>query len=71
MSSRRATWRAAAAVPAEQQAPNRCAASVGSSQGAVRRVTPTTSCPASRRRAAATELSTPPLMPTTMADISS
>ncbi len=64
----RATWRAVLAVAGEQQEPKRLAASSGASQGAVRRVTPTTSWPASRRRVAATALSTPPLIPTTILD---
>ena len=66
---RRATCRAAPAVAGEQQEPNRAGGLLGASQGAVRRVTPTTSCPASRRSAAATELSTPPLSPTTIATL--
>src|SRR5712691_8130657 len=62
----RATSRASPADSAEQQLPNRLAGSADSRHGHTRRVTPTTSYPCSTSRAAATEESTPPLMPTTM-----
>jgi hypothetical protein len=66
MPSWRATARAPDAVAGEQQAPNRAASFSGAAHGAVRSVIPTTLHPASTSRAAATELSTPPLIPTTV-----
>src|SRR5689334_5546673 len=66
MPRRRATARASATVSGEQQLPNLRAASSGSCQGQTRSVTPTTSWPCSTSSAAATDESTPPLIPTTM-----
>ena len=66
MPRRLATCRAPSAVSNEQQDPKRFAGSSGSFQGQTRKVTPTTSWPCSSNRAAATDESTPPLMPTTM-----
>src|SRR6266542_5189429 len=65
MPSRRATWRASSTVSGEQQLPNRAVRSSGSRHGHTRSVMPTTSWPCSTSRAAATEESTPPLIPTT------
>src|SRR6266850_1716662 len=62
----RATSRASPADSAEQQLPNRFTGSVDSRHGQTRSVTPTTSYPPSTSSAAATDESTPPLMPTTM-----
>ena len=66
MPRRRATWRASSTVSGEQQLPKRRVASSDSRHGQTRSVTPTTSWPASTSSAAATDESTPPLMPTTM-----
>src|SRR5262245_2504785 len=66
MPSRRATARASPAVSAEQQLPKRRDGSALSSHGGKRSVTPITSYPCATSNAAATEESTPPLMPTTM-----
>src|SRR6266404_8828205 len=66
MPRRRATARASATVSGEQQLPNFRVDSSGSRHGHTRSVTPITSTPCSTRSAAATDESTPPLMPTTM-----
>src|SRR6516162_6584264 len=62
----RATWRASSTASVPQQLPNRFVGSSSSWRGQTRMVTPTTSHPCSTSRAAATDESTPPLMPTTM-----
>src|SRR5262245_62795341 len=59
-----ATARAPSTDSVEQHEPKRRLASSGSRQGQTRSVTPTTSKPCSTSSAAATEESTPPLMPT-------
>src|SRR5215470_4707916 len=64
MPSAAATRRASSTASLPQQEPNREA--VSSPRPQTRMVMPTTLSPASTRRAAATEESTPPLMPTTM-----
>src|SRR5215470_2942360 len=64
MPSCRATARAPSTVSVEQHEPKRRLASSGSRQGQTRSVTPTTSKPCSTSSAAATEESTPPLIPT-------
>src|SRR3990170_26961 len=66
MPSVRATRRASSTASVPQHAPKRRSGSAGSRQGQTRIVTPTTSKPCSTRSAAATDESTPPLMPTTM-----
>src|SRR6266540_7499150 len=66
MPSVRATFRASSADSIEQQLPKRLAGSSASRHGQTRSVTPTTSYPCSTSSAAATEESTPPLMPTTI-----
>ena len=66
MPSAPATRRASSTASVPQHEPNRAEASVASCHGHTRIVTPTTSWPASVRSAAATEESTPPLIPTTM-----
>src|SRR6185436_3948453 len=66
MPSVAATRRASSTASVPQHEPKRAEASVASCQGHTRIVTPTTSWPASLRSAAATEESTPPLIPTTM-----
>src|SRR5215831_9952727 len=65
MPSRRATRRASSTVLGEQQLPKRDVGSDASRHGQTRRVTPIASIPSSTRSAAATEESTPPLIPTT------
>src|SRR5216110_2940394 len=62
----RATCRASSAASVPQQLPKRFVGSAGSDQGQTRMVTPTTSQPCATRHAAATEESTPPLIPTTI-----
>src|SRR5580765_7558180 len=69
MPSRRATWRASSTLSGEQQLPNLAARFSGSRQGHTRRVTPITSTSCSTRSAAATDESTPPLMPTTIRSV--
>src|SRR5580765_7051859 len=66
MPSLRATWRASSTLSGEQQLPNLAARLSGSRQGHTRRVTPMTSTPCSTMRAAATDESTPPLIPATI-----
>src|SRR5258705_2199533 len=61
-----ATRRASSTASVPQHEPKRAGASVASCHGHTRIVTPTTSWPASVRSAAATEESTPPLIPTTI-----
>src|SRR5207245_2279584 len=56
-----------ASVP--QQLPNRFVGSAVSCQGQTRMVMPTTSAPCSTSKAAATDESTPPLIPTTMRSV--
>src|SRR5262249_31057789 len=63
--SARATCRASSTASLPQQLPKRCARS-SASRGQTRMVTPMTSAPCSTSSAAATDESTPPLMPTTM-----
>src|SRR6266545_1673021 len=60
-----ATRRASSTASLPQHEPNREAGAADSFHAHTRIVTPTASAPASTRRAAATEESTPPLMPTT------
>src|SRR5262245_55242765 len=66
MPSVAATRRASSTASVPQHDPKRAEASAASCHGHTRIVTPTTSWPASRSSAAATEESTPPLIPTTM-----
>src|SRR3972149_61911 len=66
MPSARAARRAPSTASVPQQAPKRRSGAAGSPQRQTRIVTPTTSKPCSTRSAAATDESTPPLMPTTM-----
>src|SRR6516164_8632425 len=62
----RATWRASSTASVPQQLPNRFVGSSASCRGQTRMVIPTTSHPRSTSRAAATDESTPPLIPTTI-----
>src|ERR1700730_15867631 len=64
MSSLSATRRASSTAPSAQHASSRWTAGMLGSSGHTFSVTPITSCPACLRRAAVTELSTPPDMPT-------
>src|SRR4051794_27948972 len=64
MSSLSATRRASSTAPRAQQASSRCISGMFGRSGQTLRVTPITSWPACLSRAAVTELSTPPDMPT-------
>src|SRR5258706_11150965 len=66
MPSVRAPSRASPADSIEQQLPKRLPGSSPSRHGQTRSVTPTTSYPCSTSNAAATDESTPPLIPTTI-----
>src|SRR6059058_243707 len=64
MSSLSATRRASSTAPRAQQASSRWMSGMFGRSGQTFSVTPMTSCPACLSRAAVTELSTPPDMPT-------
>src|SRR5215470_5167892 len=64
MPSARATWRASSTASVPQQLPNRFVGASASCRGQTRMVIPTTSYPCSTSKAAATDESTPPLIPT-------
>src|SRR3982074_1947358 len=64
MSSLSATRRASSTAPKAQHASSRWISGMFGKSGHTFNVTPITSCPACLRRAAVTELSTPPDMPT-------
>src|SRR5882672_8995491 len=69
MRSVRATARASSEASVPQHDPNRSTASSDRRAAHTRIVTPTASCPCSTSSAAATDESTPPLMPTTTRSI--
>src|SRR6266851_3243721 len=64
MSSLSATRRASSTAPKAQHASSRCISGIFGKSGHTFNVTPMTSCPACLSKAAVTELSTPPDMPT-------